>query len=106
MSASTSLSNPSSSHWNHEQSNWKRSVQTPFDLIEKMRDPIQTGLKTIGELLTVAFMIVCNALFGATLLIAVPVLAVMALSAFVIAISGSIVLFGSVLTFLGVIQSV
>lgn len=101
MTNTSNYSQTSPRHWNNHQSDWKSSVRDAMNLTTKAGGFIEKCLARFCDVLTIAFMIVCNLLCAVLALIAVPVLAVAGLCAVVLAMSGSIMAFGSVLEFFG-----
>lgn len=92
----------SSAHrWKHQRSDWHQSTHDALTLKEKVSELMRQSIKRIGEFFLISVMLISNVLGGLTLLIGLPVAAVIALSSLVIVISGAIAILGTALEFLG-----
>lgn len=101
MTTSSHYSQSSQQHWSNHQSDWKRSIRDAMNITDKAGGFVERCLGRFCEVLTIAFMLVCNLLCAVSALVAIPILAIAGLCAFVLAVSGSIMAFGSVLEFFG-----
>lgn len=101
MTTSSHYSQSSPRHWNNHQSDWKHSIRDAMNFTNKAGGFVERCLARCCEVLAIAFMLVGNLVCAVSGLVAIPVLAIAGLCAFVLAMSGSIMAFGTVLEFFG-----
>lgn len=87
--------------WEGQRSDWRHSTRNVSTIQRHASELMRHSLKRIGEVSLIIMMVIGNVLAGLTLLIGLPVAAVLVLASAVTAISGAIATLGTVLEFLG-----